>query len=169
MSPWTSRWNLTVWTRWESHLQSQKLRPFKDYQGVWKITLWKWWEEEAQTWDHWRLLLPSNTARKVYDESVCPQLGQIPCKNVNDWYETDYNLTRLFYRLERIKRVPSWQNFIADLLYGHGRIRRHHCWQMLYRGRRIIMRSQRYKQAKRRKEWDRVWIIFSYRWSAELF
>ena len=48
-----------------------------------------------------------------------------------------------------MKRVPSWQNSIADLLYGRGQIKKHHSWQMFYEWRRIRMRSQKYKQMKK--------------------
>ena len=110
--------------------------------------------------------LPSKTAWKVCDESWCPQLGRLLYKNKNDCYETDSDLTRLFYVQERIKRVPSWRKFIADMFYGWGQIKRHHCWQIFYRWRQIRMRWQKCKQTKIRKYWGRVWGIFSYRWSA---
>ena len=38
MSPWISRWNLTVWTRWESHVQSQKI--IREYQERGLLPLW---------------------------------------------------------------------------------------------------------------------------------
>ena len=38
ISPWTSRWNLTVWKRWESHLQSQKII-WEDQERSW-LPLW---------------------------------------------------------------------------------------------------------------------------------
>ena len=44
---------------------------------------------------------------KVHDESLCPQLGKLTCKNGNDCYKTDSNLTCLFYGREIIKRVPN--------------------------------------------------------------
>ena len=205
MSPWKSCWNLTVWTIWESHLQSQKLcweyqergllpllvsiskqvqrntkrqgmswkrsviRKFQRLLGSLKITLWKLWEEKDQTWAYWQLLLPSKTAWKLYDDIWWPQLARLPCNNENDWYETNSNLTNLFYGKELIKRVPSWQNFIVDLFYGRGEIKRHHRRQIFYGRRQTRMRLQEYEQTKRRKEWGRVGGIFSYRWSAELF
>ena len=86
----------------------------------------------------------------MYDERLCLQLARLPCKNRNDWYEIDSDLASLFYRIWRIKRVPSWRNFIADLFHGLGQIKRHHRWQM-------FMRSKKYKKTKSRKEWDRVW------------
>ena len=52
------------------------------------------------------LLLPSKTSCEVYDESGYPQLGQLPCKNINYWYETDPELASLFYEREQVKRVP---------------------------------------------------------------
>ena len=134
-----------------------------------KMTLWKLWEEEDQTWAYWQLILPSNTDCEVNDESRWPQLGKLSCKNRNDLYETDSDLARLFYGWEQIKRVPSWRNFIADLFYGWGRIKMYNSRQIFYGGRQIKMRSQIYKQAKRRKEWGRSWGIFSHRWSAEIF
>ena len=59
----------------------------------------------------------------MYDESWCPQIGKLPCKNGNDWCETNSDLTRLFYRQQQIKIFPSGRNFIAGVLYGWGRIK----------------------------------------------
>ena len=47
--------------------------------------------------------------------------------------------THFFYRQERIKRVPSWQNFIANIFHGQWRIKRNHYWWIFYRGRQIIV------------------------------
>ena len=113
--------------------------------------------------------LPIKTACKVFDESWCPLLARLPCKNRNDLYETDYDLAHLFYRRERIKLVLSWWNFITDRLHRQGRIKRHHCRRIFYGVRQIIMYSQKYKSAKICKEWYRVLGIFSYIWSAKLF
>ena len=49
---------------------------------------------------YWHLLLPSKTSRKVCDESWCPQLGKLPCKNINYWYKT-YSDIALFSTDER--------------------------------------------------------------------
>ena len=97
----------------------------KDYQGVWEIALQKLWDEDAQTWDNCQLLLPSNIACEVYDESWCPQLARFPCKNRNDWYKTDSDLANLFSKQYQIRRVPSGRKLIADLFYGRGRIKKH--------------------------------------------
>ena len=115
--------------------------------------------------------LLTDLARQLakYDESWCPHLAHLPCKNGNDRYETDSDLACLFYVQERIKRGPSWRNSIADLFYGWGKIKGHHFRRMFYGGIIIIMHSQKYIQTKRRKEWDRVLGIFSYTWSSKLF
>ena len=50
-----------------------------------------------------------------------------------------------------LKEFPVDKTLIADLFHGQGRIKTHHFWKMFYGGRRIRMRSQKYKQTKRRK------------------
>ena len=37
-SPWTSHWNLAVWKRFETHIQSQKI--IREYQERYWLTLW---------------------------------------------------------------------------------------------------------------------------------
>ena len=46
----------------------------------------------------------------MYDESWCPQLTRLPCKDRNDRYETDSGLVRLFYVRKKIKIYPSWKS-----------------------------------------------------------
>ena len=143
----------------------------------------------AQTWVYWQLILHSKTACEVYDEIWCPELARLSCNNGKDCYETDFDLAHMFYGRGQIKRHHRWQKFIADLLHGwsqikrhhrwgkciadmfyiQGPIKRHHCRQMFYVGRWTIMFPQKYTQTRRCKEWDIVWGIFSYKWSAEIF
>ena len=51
--------------------------------------------------------MTSNTACEAYDESWCPQLACLPCKNGNDYYVTYSDITSFLFGQERIKRVPS--------------------------------------------------------------
>ena len=64
----------------------------------------------------------------------------LPCENGNDWYETDYDLTRLFYGQEQIRRVTSGQNVFAALFYKRGKIKNNYRRWKFYEGKRIRMR-----------------------------
>ena len=47
MSPWTSRWNFTIWLRWKLHLQIQKI--IWEYQERVLLSLWVSRPKQVQT------------------------------------------------------------------------------------------------------------------------
>ena len=117
-----------------------------------------------QTWSHWKLILSSNTACRVYDDSWYRQLACLLCKNGNDWYAIDSDLACLLYGREQIRRVTSGKNFITGLFYRRGQINNHYCWWNFYGGKRIIVRPKKHIQRKICKERGRAWGIYGYRW-----
>ena len=174
-SPWKSLWNLVVWTRWKSNIQSQKYylgipgkrlitslgiknigRSKREKKAMYVITnvsmknlskIIKDFEKLPYKGYVWKSPKHELTDSFIYPgRRIDKRFARWTCKNVNYWHATDSNPACLWFRWEQIKRDHCGQKHTASLLYGREQIRKCSCQWNFYGGERIRKRSKKFQQ-----------------------